>query len=193
MIFRYLLALLLAFSISAYANSPTVGITNDVIDGTATGFLIDNHGDLLTAAHVAAKASTLDIYYNGSHYVGMVTGYNKYDDLALVHIAVSTPDFYRFENKEYANYSIIGYSGNPKYTKSGGVAGRIHGKYLELNGIICHGHSGTPVIDIMTNKVIGLVSCIYYFSQYKECSPYGEAINTRTILQFLRSQGVHYE
>lgn len=162
-----------------------------------TGFAISADGYILTDQHVVTDNVLVNIYYHGIKYPGVIVYKDKEKDLALISIPESTMmDFYAFEQSENQNYKVGGFPSDPKNAVTKGKTGYSYGKYLELlDGKICEGHSGAPVINIKTNRVMGIVQGTYLDAlrdgKKSECGSSGSvAINTATIVQFLDEAGV---
>src|SRR5919197_4257116 len=70
--------------------SPSVVYIKNVGVGSGSGVIYDPSGDIVTNAHVVAKAQTLRVTLsNGKSYTARIVGTDTADDLAVIHINAS--------------------------------------------------------------------------------------------------------
>lgn len=76
------------FTITAVSNgsASSGGQSSGSQEDIGTGFLIDNHGDIATNAHVVGTSKTVQVEGGNQKYTGTVLDADKLDDLAIVHI-----------------------------------------------------------------------------------------------------------
>lgn len=172
---------------------PVVRINHDFVQGT--GFLVNNHGLIVTARHVVDDSERgiipyVYVMYNGKIYKGTTIAVDEQSDVALISISEYTPEYYELEEGAYKPFVLYGFPEDLNNRREYGLSGAIEDDRLELTGKICHGHSGGPVIDRLTNKVIGLTDFMLNNDDNASCGMVGGAINSREILRFIHSRGL---
>ncbi len=145
-------------------------------EAIGTGFEIDTKGDILTAEHVVADATTIKVtFQNGSTAKATLVGSDSSTDSAVIHVDVPAAQLHPLT---FGNSSAvlpgqavvaIGTPLSPDYSESmsAGIVSAINRTITAPNGFsipgtiqtdaaINHGNSGGPLIDVATNTVIGI-------------------------------------
>ena len=145
-------------------------------EAMGTGFEIDLNGNIMTAEHVVAGASTIKVtFQNGSTATATLVGSDSSTDSAVIHVDVPAS---RLHPLTLGNSSTvlpgqtvvaIGTPLSPSYSESmsAGIVSAINRTIDAPNGFsipgsiqtdaaINHGNSGGPLIDVATNTVIGI-------------------------------------
>lgn len=173
------------------------------LSGSGTGFFITKDGYLLTNHHVVDEAEEIVIVYGKTAYHADVVMKSRKQDLALLKVNL----FPRVKDGVYAEErptvqslplnsdcrvgqsiyaigfpetSILGYE--PKVTK--GIVSSMSGfkgreDQFQMDAMITHGNSGSPVVDIWGN-VVGVAS-----GGVRVSENYNYAIKTSEVLKFL--------
>lgn len=144
-------------------------------EDVGTGFLIDNHGDVATNAHVVGSAKTVEVTNGQTKYKGTVVSADTLDDLAIVHIdapptlqplqlgsvkslqpgsmvvAIGNP----FELTESVSAGIV--SGlNRSMSESGG---HVMNGMIQTDAPLNPGNSGGPLLNA-AGQVVGINTLI---------------------------------
>lgn len=139
-----------------------------------SGFLFNDKGDIITNAHVVAGYDTVTVVNSTGHeFVGRVIGISDTVDVALIRvetIAGKEPmQMDLLKAVEGTSVIAIGSPGNKANTatmgKVTGTGRDFNEKYTytdlyEFDAIIAAGSSGGPLLDALTEKVIGINSVI---------------------------------
>lgn len=152
--------------------APAIGVVQAIVEGrsgTGTGFVIDQGGLVLTAAHVVRRASDVMVELPGMRPLqAKVVGYDTRRDLALLRIPVLA----RFRTVEVVNGEIragepVVVIGTPRGRPGVMTVGEIVAPRASLPGLlrdtliwisaeVVPGNSGSPVLN-HRGKVVGLV------------------------------------
>jgi len=152
--------------------SPAIGVVRAIVEGrsgTGTGFVIDQGGLVLTAAHVVRRASDVVVELPGMRPLyANVVGYDTRRDLALLRITVPA----RVRTVEVINGDIragepVVVIGTPRGRPGVMTVGEIVAPRASLPGLlrdiliwisaeVVPGNSGSPVLN-GRGKVVGLV------------------------------------
>jgi len=152
--------------------APAIGVVQAIVEGrsgTGTGFVIDQSGLVLTAAHVVRRASDVMVELPGMRPLqAKVVGYDTRRDLALLRIPVLA----RFRTVEVVNGEIragepVVVIGTPRGRPGVMTVGEIVAPRASLPGLlrdtliwisaeVVPGNSGSPVLN-HRGKVVGLV------------------------------------
>jgi putative serine protease PepD len=145
-------------------------------EAIGTGFEIDSNGNIMTAEHVVAGASTIKVtFQNGSTTKATLVGSDSSTDSAVIHVDVPASQLHPLTlgNSSTAlpgqTVVAIGTPLSPEYSESmsAGIISAINRTIQAPNGFsipgsiqtdaaINHGNSGGPLIDVATNTVIGI-------------------------------------
>lgn len=152
--------------------APAIGVVKSIVEGrsgTGTGFVIDQGGLVLTAAHVVRRASDVIVELPGMRPLHAdVVGYDTRRDLALLRILVPA----RFRTVEVIDGDIragepVVVIGTPRGRPGVMTVGEIVAPRASLPGLlgdiliwisaeVVPGNSGSPVLN-GRGKVVGLV------------------------------------
>jgi len=145
-------------------------------EAIGTGFEIDSNGDIVTAEHVVADASSIKVtFQNGSTATATLVGSDSSTDSAVIHVDVSADQLHPLTLGDSSSVLpgqavvAIGTPLSPSYSESmsAGIVSAINRTISAPNGFsipgtiqtdaaINHGNSGGPLIDVATNTVIGI-------------------------------------
>ena|SRR5579871_2301046 len=145
-------------------------------EAIGTGFEIDAKGDIMTAEHVVAGASTIKVtFQNGSTVNASLVGSDSSTDSAVIHVDVPSSQLHPLKLGNSSSVLpgqtvvAIGTPLSPSYSESmsAGIVSAINRTITAPNGFsipgtiqtdaaINHGNSGGPLIDVATNTVIGV-------------------------------------
>lgn len=192
-----------------YRGSTTKKLTNvrrsSVLSGT--GFFINKHGFMLTAAHVVKACSTINVKGAVAETKAQLVAMDSDSDLALLKVdtkpkysaaIVSRADFIPGEE-----LVIAGYPGRHGLTRTHatrrtafiddmGPTGEQ--EWIQFADSIAKGNSGGPLLDNHGN-VVGLISAkltkTYPYSGRSEVRDI--AVNANTIYGFLDHYGIQYQ
>ncbi len=185
----FIAIVLLCFSAAAFASPHSAYIERNNFGGT--GFPVTNTGYFITAQHVVGEQPFVTVYYgDGFGYTGKVVAKDYEHDLALIKINANIQEYYSFEYKVEASYTMYGYPVNMRNASVSGQAIGMEGMYVQLRGKTCHGHSGAPVVDADTGLVIGMLDRGVTTDEKGECGTTSEAVASIFIVEFLHSNGV---
>lgn len=145
-------------------------------EAIGTGFEIDSNGNIMTAEHVVANASSIKVtFQNGSTATATLVGSDSSTDSAVIHVDVPASQLHPLTlgNSKTVlpgqTVVAIGTPLSPNYSESmsAGIVSAINRSITAPNGFsipgtiqtdaaINHGNSGGPLIDVATNTVIGI-------------------------------------
>ena len=145
-------------------------------EAMGTGFEINAKGDIMTAEHVVAGASTIKVtFQNGSTVNASLVGSDSSTDSAVIHVDVPASQLHPLALGNSSSVLpgqavvAIGTPLSPDYseTMTAGIVSAINRTISAPNGFsipgtiqtdaaINHGNSGGPLIDVATNTVIGI-------------------------------------
>lgn len=185
--------------ISIKVSPAVVQIRNDSVPGgTGSGVIIDSIGYILTNEHVITGDPVVEVRLNnGSRVNGLVIGWNRSYDLAVVKITGDNFPYVNLGNSDDVNIGqdvvALGYplSDFPSsITVLEGIIAKKSILLLQISASIQPGSSGGALVD-KSGKLIGInASCdpkaiIIYWTN-RVCIPgYGYAITVNTIKSIL--------
>ncbi|HZT83807.1 MAG TPA: trypsin-like peptidase domain-containing protein [Gaiellaceae bacterium] len=143
-------------------------------ESEGTGFEIDTRGDILTAEHVVANATSIRVQFaDGSTAKASLVGSDKSTDTAVVHVDLPASKLHPLalgsSSSAQPGQSVVAIGspfGLPESMTAGIVSATnrtitapsgfsISGA-IQTDAAINHGNSGGPLIDAATNTVIGI-------------------------------------
>ncbi len=158
------------------STQPNTSSEREVRQGTGSGFIINNNGQILTNAHVVAGATKVTVTLkDGRTIAGKVKGLDRVTDVAIVEVAeknlpsIQIGDSEKIKPGEWA-IAI----GNPLGLDNTVTAGIISGtgrtsadigatdkrvSYIQTDAAINPGNSGGPLLDA-SGRVIGMNTAI---------------------------------
>lgn len=168
--------------------------------GSASGFVIDNKGHIVTNAHVVQEGERLEVtFFDGTTKEASVVGIDATTDLAVIKVSVSEKllapiDFGKSKNLKVGQKVLA--IGNPfglDRTLTTGIVsslgrtlraenGRLMSGIIQTDAAINPGNSGGPLLD-RQGKVIGINSAI--FSPIGASVGIGFAIPVETVKRIL--------
>jgi putative serine protease PepD len=145
-------------------------------EAIGTGFEIDSNGNIMTAEHVVAGASTITVtFQDGSTAKATLVGSDSSTDSAVIHVDVPASQLHPLTLGDSSSVLpgqtvvAIGTPLNPDYSESmsAGIVSAINRSItapnnfsipgtIQTDAAINHGNSGGPLIDVATNTVIGI-------------------------------------
>jgi putative serine protease PepD len=145
-------------------------------EAIGTGFEIDSNGNIMTAEHVVADATTIKVtFQNGSTVKATLVGADSSTDSAVIHVDLPASQLHPLTLGNSSTVLpgqtvvAIGTPLSPSYSESmsAGIVSAINRTITAPNGFsipgsiqtdaaINHGNSGGPLIDVATNTVIGI-------------------------------------
>lgn len=161
-----------------------------------TGFIITPDGEILTNYHVIDAHKEISIMlFNGNVFNADVVGIDKPNDLALLKINTEKSNFpfLTLGNSDVIMESdkilIIGHPLGINFTVSSGtISGLKRTIYshpiplIQIQSSLNPGNSGSPLIDVFSNKVIGIIQ-----SMIQNANQIGFAIPINPIKKILPS------
>jgi putative serine protease PepD len=139
-----------------------------------TGFVIDTKGDIMTAQHVVAGATSIKVEFaDGTTAKATLVGIDKSTDTGVIHVDVPSSKLHPLALGDSADVqpgqSVVAIGspfGLPETMTAGIVSATnrtitapnqfsITGA-IQTDAAINHGNSGGPLIDVDTNTVIGV-------------------------------------
>ena len=150
------------------------GFPNPKFEATGTGFEYDSQGNILTAEHVVAGASTIKVtFQDGSTAKATLVGSDSSTDSAVIHIDVPASQLHPLaignSSSVVPGQTVVAIGSPLSYaeTMTAGIVSAINRTISAPNGFsipgtiqtdaaINHGNSGGPLIDVATNTVIGI-------------------------------------
>jgi putative serine protease PepD len=142
-------------------------------EAEGTGFVIDTRGDILTAEHVVAKATSIKVQFaNGSTAKATLVGSDKSSDTAVIRVDVPASQLHPLALGDSSsvqpgqNVVAIGSPFGLPETMTAGIVSATNRTItapsgfsisgaIQTDAAINHGNSGGPLIDADTNTVIG--------------------------------------
>jgi putative serine protease PepD len=140
-----------------------------------TGFVIDTKGNIMTAEHVVANASSISVQFaDGSKAKATVVGQpDKSTDTAVIHVDVNASKLHPLTLGNSSNVQpgqtvvAIGSPFGLAETMTAGIVSATNRTItapnqfsitgaIQTDAAINHGNSGGPLIDVNTNTVIGI-------------------------------------
>jgi putative serine protease PepD len=143
-------------------------------EAEGTGFEIDSKGDILTAEHVVANATSIKVEFeNGSTAKATLVGSDKSSDTAVIHVDVSASQLHPLALGDSSSVQpgesvvAIGSPFGLAETMTAGIVSATNRTItapsgfsitgaIQTDAAINHGNSGGPLIDAETNTVIGI-------------------------------------
>jgi S1-C subfamily serine protease len=143
-------------------------------EAEGTGFEIDTNGDILTAEHVVANASSIKVQFNdGSTAKATLVGKDTSTDTAVIHVDVPASQLHPLALGSSAAVQpgqtvvAIGSPFGLAETMTAGIVSATSRTItapnhfsitdaIQTDAAINHGNSGGPLIDVATNTVIGI-------------------------------------
>jgi S1-C subfamily serine protease len=169
---------------------------DQLAQGTGTGFVIDQNGDIVTNNHVVEGATRIEVnFFDGTIARGEVVGLDPDSDLAVVKVDLPAEQLHpvTFANSDeiYIGQSTVAI-GSPfgqRWTMTTGIvsardrtieglAGYSIGSVIQTDAAINPGNSGGPLLDL-EGRVIGVNSQI--MSQSRSNSGVGFAIPSNLV------------
>lgn len=143
-------------------------------EAEGTGFEIDRKGNILTAEHVVAGATSIKVnFQDGTTAKATLVGSDKSTDTAVIHVDVPASQLHPLalgnSSATQPGQTVVAI-GSPfglTETMTAGIVSAINRTITAQNGFsitgaiqtdaaINHGNSGGPLIDAATNTVIGI-------------------------------------
>jgi putative serine protease PepD len=143
-------------------------------EAEGTGFVIDTKGDIMTAEHVVAGATSIRVQFaDGTTAKATLVGIDKSTDTGVIHVDVAASKLHPLALGNSAavqpGQSVVAIGspfGLPETMTAGIVSATsrtitapnqfsITGA-IQTDAAINHGNSGGPLIDVATNTVIGV-------------------------------------
>ena len=183
---RYMLLLLLLISTTVFARPNAVFVEGPKYCGTA--FPVTSDGYFVTANHVVSNTGYVLVWLE-AQYLGKVVARDTAHDLALIKVIKTGIEPFGFEGNIAAPYVVRGFPEDMANSVVTGRATGIEDGMLQLEGHMCHGHSGAPVVDSNTGLVIGVVDRGIE-TPGSRCGETSEATPSSYVIQFLKSVGV---
>jgi putative serine protease PepD len=139
-----------------------------------TGFVIDTKGDILTAQHVVANATSIKVQFSdGSTAKATLVGTDKSTDTGVIHVDVDASKLHPLALGDSADVQpgesvvAIGSPFGLAETMTAGIVSATNRTItapnqfsitgaIQTDAAINHGNSGGPLIDVETNTVIGV-------------------------------------
>ena len=145
-------------------------------EAMGTGFEIDANGNIMTAEHVIAGASSIKVtFQDGSTAKATLVGSDSSTDSAVIHVDVPASQLHPLTLGNSSNVLpgqtvvAIGTPLSPDYSESmsAGIVSAINRTItapnnfsipgtIQTDAAINHGNSGGPLIDVASNTVIGI-------------------------------------
>lgn len=143
-------------------------------DNQGTGFIINDHGDILTNAHVVEGSVDITaIDYTSQSYAGKVIGYSNIHDVAIIRIpelanqqslGLATQEYASIGEEVIALGSPLGKTNTATLgtiaaiNRSFYIGERIYENIYQMTARISPGSSGGPLVSVKSGKVIGINS-----------------------------------
>jgi putative serine protease PepD len=143
-------------------------------EAEGTGFEMDKNGNILTAQHVVANATSITVtFQDGSTAKATVVGVDKSTDTAVIHVDVPSSKLHPLTLGDSSSVEpgqsvvAIGSPFSLPETMTAGIVSATNrtitapNKFsitgaIQTDAAINHGNSGGPLIDAATNTVIGI-------------------------------------
>ncbi len=161
---NFILALFLIISPSGGSSGNTESVVLiQSSTGTGTGFIINNQGYTLTAAHVIGSDNAVGVIFrDGSYIESQVIFADPATDVALIKLTdtSSLPTLLRLGDSdavvETEEVYVIGYPGG-NYSITKGIIAEKARNYLKTDAATNPGNSGGPLVEKTSNLVIGMI------------------------------------
>ena len=174
--------------------------SNKVIPASSgSGFVISKNGHLISNYHVVEDCDLINVYYQGKKYPARVSSFDKFNDLSLLKIDLTTNTHLNLSNSDVNLLDDIIVAGYP-LGKEVSSSIKIHkGNVTSLSGFednfsnfqtdatINQGNSGGPIFDLNGN-IVG-VAAAYIDAEYAQNTFF--AIKSSTLKTFLNSNGIY--
>jgi putative serine protease PepD len=143
-------------------------------EAEGTGFVIDTKGDILTAQHVVAGATSITVQFqNGTKAKATIVGSDKSTDTAVIHVDVPAAELHPLalgDSSAVQPGDQVVAIGSPFGLTESMTAGIVSAvdrtitatnqfsipQAIQTDAAINHGNSGGPLIDVATNTVVGI-------------------------------------
>jgi len=143
-------------------------------EAEGTGFVIDTKGDILTAQHVVAGATSVSVQFeNGTKAKATVVGADKSTDTAVIHVDVPAAELHPLALGDSTAVQpgdevvAIGSPFGLTESMTEGIVSAVNRTItatnqfsipgaIQTDAAINHGNSGGPLIDVSTNTVVGI-------------------------------------
>ena len=179
-------------------------------EAEGTGFEIDTQGDILTAEHVVAGATSISVQFqNGSTAKATLVGSDKSTDTAVIHVDKPASELHPLTLGDSSSAEpgrtvvAIGSPFSLPETMTAGIVSATNRTITATNGFsitgaiqtdaaINHGNSGGPLIDTATNTVIGINDQILNAGDTNDNAGVGFAVpidSSKTVAQTLIAGG----
>ncbi len=171
-----------------------IGIVVPEGRGTGSGVFIDNHGTVLTCAHVVnhtKNGGKIFIKRNdGTVTRGTVIRINDKRDLALVATDLRNTPFMKIGYPVVRGQQVLAFGspfGEQHSVAVGYVMNLFHKErlYVYHSAFILPGSSGGPLVDLR-GRLVGLNEAMMMFSMFSPAPGYCVAIDIEEIKAFLR-------
>lgn len=159
-----IVALLLIMSPSGGSSGKTESVVLiQSSTGTGTGFIVNNQGYTLTAAHVIGDDNAVGVIFRDGTYIeSQVLFADPATDVALIKLndTGSLPILLQFGDSdavvETEEVYVIGYPGG-NYSITKGIIAEKAPNYLKTDAATNPGNSGGPLVEKSSNLVIGMI------------------------------------
>lgn len=127
-----------------------------------SGFLINQMGEIATAAHVVDQKGVIIVEYQNKWYKAEVIAKDEENDLAIIRTKIRNDFAFEVNPREFrGNAFVIGFPATTdRLTITVGALGKIGG-FTSLSNtskyVVCGGNSGGPLVTV-SGKVIGVVT-----------------------------------
>ncbi len=143
-------------------------------EAEGTGFVIDGRGDIVTADHVVAGASSITVHFDdGTSAKATLVGSDKSTDTAVIHVSVASSELHPLALGDSSSVqpgqevAAIGSPFGLTESMTSGIVSATNRTItaqnsflipgaIQTDAAINHGNSGGPLIDVATNTVIGV-------------------------------------
>jgi putative serine protease PepD len=143
-------------------------------EAEGTGFVIDTKGDILTAQHVVAGATSVNVQFeNGTKAKATIVGSDKSTDTAVIHVDVPAAELHPLALGDSSAVQpgdevvAIGSPFGLTESMTEGIVSAVDRTItatnqfsipgaIQTDAAINHGNSGGPLIDVSTNTVVGI-------------------------------------
>ncbi len=152
-----------------------IALVQDV-KGLGTGLVVGPDGWILTNQHVAPTIGPFRVILaDGRNVHGVGVHQSAHHDLAIVKVAIETPDFFDLERDLAEEFHVgeeawaIGHPRGCRFSVARGIISNPHREisgdyFVQTDVSINPGNSGGPLVDGQ-GRLIGIVTCTYAMSQ----------------------------